>query len=103
MHKTNQLVAVQNHAAAPGLAAQDIMDVFFKRVVFIVQRNEGVALRIDEHAQRSRQFAGDSLQTAGGCRSHQDTDDGGIKWSANFVLRRARQFGCVDEQRLAVR
>ena len=46
MHEAGQLVAVQNHAAATGLAEHHVVNVFFKRVVLVVKRNEGVALRI---------------------------------------------------------
>ena len=72
--------------------------------VFVVfERDEGVALRIGEHAQRTGQIAGHFIQagTAGG--AGQNTDDNGKQRAGDFVLRRSGQFGRVDEQRFVLR
>ena len=103
MHKARQLVAVQNHSAATGLAAQDIFNVFYKRVVVVMQRNERVALRVGKRPQRPGEFAGDFMQAAGGRRSHQNADNRRIQRAGDFVLGGVREFGFVDKEWFAIR
>ena len=51
MDKTSQLVAVQQHSRAPGLPPQHVLNVFLKRVIVILKRDEFVAVRVGEYAQ----------------------------------------------------
>src|SRR5208282_5438596 len=48
MDKAGQLVAVQQHSCAPGLAAQYVLNVVLERVLFIMKRNEFVAVLVRE-------------------------------------------------------
>ena len=45
MDKADQLVAVEQHPRAPGLAAQHVLNVFLERVIVVMKRDEFVAVR----------------------------------------------------------
>ena len=68
-----------------------------------MQRNEGVALRIGKDTQGAGHVPRHLLQPGAGVRPAHDANDGGIQRSVRLAFRRARQFGRVDKQRLAIR
>ena len=82
--EADQFVAVEKHPGAPGLAGDHVFNMLGEWVVVILERYQGVASRLREHAERAGQVASDfcgPLESSGFGR---DSDDGRIERLGDF-------------------
>src|SRR5438876_6987039 len=102
MHETDQLVAVEEHAGAPGLAAENVLDMLLESVILVVEGNEFVAVWVGKDAQGAGQVTGDSECPFRPLAFDENPHYSGIQRSGDLAFGSLGQFGPVDEERRSV-